>query len=458
MANKKLSELTEVTEITNDNTLVYLVDPTRAAGDKSVGINKTNLQTAIGGGGALVSKTGTSIVFTEDALYNEITFLTSGNLTLDLTGAIKGTVVNVYCDRYIPTITGTNYISSGEADATKLNIFSFFYDGTSTYLNIGVVEYVAEITPVITIGNTELILNWSSITNADTYVIERSLDNFATAGTEVYSGSLLTFTDTGLTNGTTYYYRGKTQGNGFLDSDFGTITSATPAVSVYLANLVAEYQYNNDLLDSSGNGYNGTGVGTIAYTTGLINNALQLQNNDSYLTVSDVDDLTFGSGDFSYVTLVRWQSIPTQGNALASKRGAGANDKEYYIFLNGTGTTRYQVVLYTDGANFVNIEYNNTPTLNQWYVVGVTSDGTAAGTRLYIDGVEVETGTGFETGTYTGMPNTTNDLFIGADSQSPTGTDIDAELNRTYFWKGREMSAAEMLDISDELLAGNDIL
>lgn len=50
MANKKLSELTEITEITNDNTLVYLVDPARAAGDKSVGINKTNLQAAIGGG------------------------------------------------------------------------------------------------------------------------------------------------------------------------------------------------------------------------------------------------------------------------------------------------------------------------------------------------------------------------------------------------------------------------
>ncbi len=50
MANKKLSELTEVTEITNDNTLVYLVDPTRAEGDRSIGINKTNLEAAIGGG------------------------------------------------------------------------------------------------------------------------------------------------------------------------------------------------------------------------------------------------------------------------------------------------------------------------------------------------------------------------------------------------------------------------
>ena len=95
MANKKITELTEVSSFTSDNDLIPIVINTDTV-PSNASISKANLQATIGGGGAVpVSKTGTTIVFTEDALYNEITFLTSGNLTLDLTGAIKGTVVNV---------------------------------------------------------------------------------------------------------------------------------------------------------------------------------------------------------------------------------------------------------------------------------------------------------------------------------------------------------------------------
>jgi len=229
MANKKITQLTEVSSFTSDDDLIPIVINTDTV-PSNASISKANLQTAIGGGGALVSKTGTSIVFTEDASYNEITFLTSGNLTLDLTGAVKGTFVNVYCNGYSPTITGDYFVSSGLLDPNSLNILSFFYDGTRTYLNIANVDSIT--VPQITSinqGNTELTINWGSVPDADNYVLERSTDDFATAGTEVYSGALLTFNDTSLTNDTTYFYRVKAQGAGYIESGYSTSASETPS-------------------------------------------------------------------------------------------------------------------------------------------------------------------------------------------------------------------------------------
>jgi hypothetical protein len=58
----------------------------------------------------------------------------------------------------------------------------------------------------VTAGNTELTLDWDDVDNATEYEVERS--THAHYGfTNVYTGTASTFTDTGLTNGTTYYYR-----------------------------------------------------------------------------------------------------------------------------------------------------------------------------------------------------------------------------------------------------------
>ena len=77
---------------------------------------------------------------------------------------------------------------------------------------------------------------------------------------------------------------------------------------------------------------------------------------------------------------------------------------------------------------------------------------------MFINGIEVVSGSGNETGTYTGMPNTNNDLYMGADQTSPTTTDINGDFNRQYFWKNRELNDAEMLLMSNRLLSGVDIL
>lgn len=81
------------------------------------------------------------------------------------------------------------------------------------------------VTPV---GNTQTVTNWADVPNATNYVLERSLSNSFTSPVVVYSGSVSGYTNTGLTNGTTYYYRVKAQAPGYLDSDYA-FSSVTPA-------------------------------------------------------------------------------------------------------------------------------------------------------------------------------------------------------------------------------------
>lgn len=58
--------------------------------------------------------------------------------------------------------------------------------------------------------STSITLNWDEIHNADGYVVERATNvGFTVGKTTVYTGTALTYTNTGLTASTSYYYRAK---------------------------------------------------------------------------------------------------------------------------------------------------------------------------------------------------------------------------------------------------------
>lgn len=56
--------------------------------------------------------------------------------------------------------------------------------------------------------DTTLTLNWTAVVSATGYVVQRATNKaFTSNKTDIYTGNLLTFNDTGLTPGKTYYYR-----------------------------------------------------------------------------------------------------------------------------------------------------------------------------------------------------------------------------------------------------------
>ncbi|MCR8631346.1 glycerophosphodiester phosphodiesterase family protein [Paenibacillus radicis (ex Xue et al. 2023)] len=82
-----------------------------------------------------------------------------------------------------------------------------------------------------TAGNTQVTLSWSSVTEATYYTVKRSTTSGGPYTVVVSSVSNPTYTDTGLTNGTTYYYV-VTAGNAAGQSADATQVSATPAAVI----------------------------------------------------------------------------------------------------------------------------------------------------------------------------------------------------------------------------------
>ena len=78
--------------------------------------------------------------------------------------------------------------------------------------------------------DTATTLTWAAVAGAAGYVLERATNAGFTSGlTSIYTGSLLTFSDTGLTPGTTYYYRVHGTATGKNIAVYANSTQATAA-------------------------------------------------------------------------------------------------------------------------------------------------------------------------------------------------------------------------------------
>lgn len=93
-------------------------------------------------------------------------------------------------------------------------------------INTALLDAPANFIP--TPADSQVSLDWDDVTGAESYTLERADDDAFTTGlTTVYTGSTSTYTDTEVTNGTTYYYRVKATATNHADSDYST-TNATP--------------------------------------------------------------------------------------------------------------------------------------------------------------------------------------------------------------------------------------
>lgn len=80
-------------------------------------------------------------------------------------------------------------------------------------------------------NDAQVGLDWDDVTGATSYTVERAeSSDYTTALTTVYTGSTSSYTDTELTNNTTYYYRVKATAVNHADSAYATINS-TPTAS-----------------------------------------------------------------------------------------------------------------------------------------------------------------------------------------------------------------------------------
>ena len=140
-----------------------------------------------------------------------------------------------------PTAVRTTSAASVTGGVWSISPGSWFPDALPGLEYVGVDLQYQLVPPapptrlIVTAGNAQVALNWSASSGASSYNIYRSTSSGGEGSTPYQTGVTITsFTDTNLTNGTTYYYE-VTAVNAGGESARSSEVSATPAASTSTA-------------------------------------------------------------------------------------------------------------------------------------------------------------------------------------------------------------------------------
>lgn len=248
--------------------------------------------------------------------------------------------------------------------------------------------------------NGSITLTWTGSTDADRYKIYRS----TSSGTETFIGSSLTtsFTDTGVADDTTYYYKVSTE-NILGESSYSSEVVAPPVVwapNSYAATLIANHPLAYwPLNESSGTvaydlagGYDGTYTGgfTLAQP-GIPNGGFGFPGNYSVLFDGTSGRVGIPQGPFNLtnaITVMAWVKVPVTPHFSGV---VGRGDTSWRLTVNASGKPGGDVAhVYGDATSPGSIVGNDWHMLT--YVYSGTPNITNNG-QLYVDAVPMATNT-----------------------------------------------------------------
>ena len=294
-------------------------------------------------------------------------------------------------------VTSTNYTDTGLTAGTN-----YFYvvsaanaggDGTNSPQASAIALPPIPDVPTALIAfassSSAITLDWADAANAATYNVKRSLTNggpYIIIATNVLTS---TFTDTGRSAGTTYYYVVSSV-NVAGESANSAQDSAAP--SDLLLHLRLDEITGTAAADSSGNGFPATTVNAPTWTAGKINNALTFASASSqYATlpsgvVSTLNDFTVCAW-VKVNSFATWPRIFDFGTSTAN-----------YMFLTTqyTGTTpnaaKPRFAIRTAAVSEQGINSSIALTAGTWTHIAVAQ--TSNTVTLYINGAVAGTNTG----------------------------------------------------------------
>ena len=155
--------------------------------------------------------------------------------------------------------------------------------------------------------------------------------------------------------------------------------------------LIGYWNLNNNSLDSSGNGNDGTNNGGIQNVTGVVNGAYGFDGVDDYVEVGDIDISPF-DGSSSEMTLSTWiklNNISSENRFIISKYDSSAATNymtfNFYTSSGKFGTSIYENTL--DDA--IDAITNNTVFAEDiWYHIVAVINLSDQNIDLYVDGLE----------------------------------------------------------------------
>ena len=229
---------------------------------------------------------------------------------------------------------------------------------------------------------TTAVLNWTAAANAYSYNVKRSLTSGGPYTTIASELTATTYTDTGLTTGTTYYYVISSV-NTAAESANSTEDNTTP--SDLLVHLRFDETSGATSADASGNGWNATLVNTPTWTPGIFGDALHFASASTQYA-------TLGTGvvstvnDFTISVWVNMTSFATW--ARAYDFGSGTSN---YMFLapQGSAAGKPRFAIRSNGSAEQDIDSSVAITTGTWTQITVTQSGGVG--KMYINGVLVGT-------------------------------------------------------------------
>jgi titin len=292
----------------------------------------------------------------------------------------------------------------------------------STSLNVLTVPAAPTVLAVTATSATQISLSWQASTGASSYSIERSLDGSTWAQITTLSGT--SYNNTGLTAGTTYYYRLRavnTGGNSVYSSTYtvptfpgvpvGTTATATSATQVAVS-WGAVAGATSYAVERSIDGTNWSSLGSAATTT--FNDTTASGGTTYYYHVSAVNT----SGASAFGTSVSTLTLPAAPGTV----GAAVTATQVTLTWGAvTGATSYTVEKSTDGTTWSGV---GTPT-----VASYVDSGLASGTHYYYRVTAVD-GTGASA-----HSGTTNALTLPATPGTP-GAAVNSTTQVTVTWTG----------------------
>lgn len=174
-----------------------------------------------------------------------ISSATSTTAALSWTSVTNATTYTVHrsTDKRFPVAKTTQiYSNTGTSmTASSLTPGTIYYfrvtaSGSGYGNSVSIIKSVKTLTSLAApatlvasnVSTTSMTLTWAAVTGATGYILERATaSNFGTGLTTAYTGALLTTSVTGLTTGTTYYFRVRATKAGHTGLNSTTTTQAT---------------------------------------------------------------------------------------------------------------------------------------------------------------------------------------------------------------------------------------
>ena len=233
------------------------------------------------------------------------------------------------------------------------------------------------------LGHNQVTLAWAASGGATSYTVKRATTSGGPYTTVATGLTSLTYTDTGLTNGVTYYYvvsAANANGTGADSAE----TSVTPSA------LVVHLKFNESAgttaADSSGRAFHATLVNTPTFSAGTLGNALNFPATASQHARLP-NGITSGITDFTISTWVKLSG--TTARTRIFDFGTGTNNYMELCPRNDSSYLQYEIV---SGGTVQRLNTASTIPTGVWTHVALTQSGTTG--TLYVNGTAVGTNAG----------------------------------------------------------------